>query len=183
MPTITRRTLVAAAAGAAGGAGTARAVPDRLSVVQSVDIARTPAQVWAIAGNFDSIATWHPVVASSPATKGNAVGSVRALTLKAPGDPGFDEELLRYDGEGRSYDYRIVAVDPAVLPVRDYTATFAAGPGPGGGCTIIWSASFLRGSDSDSPPAGMDDAGSKAAVTGVFRGGLDGIKAMAERAG
>lgn len=59
--------------------------PTRQRVSQTVDIARSPDEVWAIVKDFDAIARWHPVIVSSPADKGNEVGSKRMLTLRAPG--------------------------------------------------------------------------------------------------
>jgi len=51
--------------------------PTRQKVSQTVDIARTPAQVWAICGDFDALSRWHPAIASSPASNGNIPGSKR----------------------------------------------------------------------------------------------------------
>ena len=183
---IRRRTLLAGWAFAAAGAATRPALahgPTRQRVTQTVDIARTPEQVWAIAGDFDAIARWHPVIASSPATKGNEVGSVRTLTLKADGAPKFDEELLKYDTVGRSYQYKILAVDPKVLPVNNYMAWFEVQPNPAGGSTVEWRAAFYRGYMLNDPPPELNDAASSKAVAGVLRAGLDNLKTLAERAG
>ena len=181
---ISRRRLVATLAAVAAGAHQARAHgPTRQKVTQAVDIARTPDQVWAVVGDFDSIARWHPLIASSPADRGNAVGSKRTLTLKAEGDPHFDEELVKYDAAARSYQYRIEKVDPKVLPVTNYTAWFEVSDNPAGGSTIEWRAAFYRGYPLNDPPPEMNDAASVKAVPGVLRAGLDNIKAIAERAG
>ena len=155
--------------------------PTRQKVVQTIDIARTPDQVWAIVGPFDSIATWHPLVSSSPADHGNDIGSKRTLTLKAEGAPSFQEELVKYDSAARMYQYRIEAVDPKVLPVNNYQAWFELQDGPAGGCTIEWRAAFYRGYMLNDPPPELNDAASSAAVKAVFRAGLDNIKVLAER--
>ncbi len=57
-------------------------------VKQSIDTTATPEKVWTVIGDFNGIADWLPPAASSPATDGNNVGSVRTITLKAPGDLG-----------------------------------------------------------------------------------------------
>ena len=157
--------------------------PTRQKSSQTVNIARTPDQVWAIVGDFDSIARWHPVVASSPADKGNQVGSKRTLTLKAEGAPHFDEELIKYDAAAHSYQYKIDKVDPKVLPVNNYQAWFEVQANPAGGSTIEWRAAFYRGYMLNDPPPELNDAASVKAITGVFRAGLDNIKLLAERAG
>lgn len=177
-----RRTLLGALGGLAASPALAHG-PTRQRVTQTVDIARTPEQVWAIVGDFDSIGRWHPAVASSPADKGNAIGSKRRLTLRAPGDPSFEEELLKYDAEARSYQYKIEKVDPKVLPVNNYTAWFEVQPGASGGARVEWRAAFYRGYMLNDPPPDLNDAASVRAITGVFRGGLDNIKALAERTG
>ena len=155
--------------------------PTRQKVVQTIDIARTPDQVWAIVGPFDSIAIWHPLVASSPADHGNDIGSKRTLTLKAEGAPSFQEELVKYDAGARMYQYRIESVDPKILPVNNYQAWFELQDGPAGGCTIEWRAAFYRGYMLNDPPPELNDAASSAAVKAVFRAGLDNVKVLAER--
>lgn len=157
--------------------------PTRQKVIQTIDIARTPDQVWALVGNFDSIATWHPLIASSPADHGNDIGSKRTLTLKAEGTPSFQEELVKYDAAGHSYQYKIEAVDPKILPVNNYQAWFELQDGPAGGCTIEWRAAFYRGYMLNDPPPELNDAASSAVVKAVIRAGLDNIKLLAERAG
>ncbi len=183
---IHRRRLIATLATAAAGLAAHRAQahgPTRQKVTQTVDITRTPTQVWAIVGDFDSIARWHPLIASSPADRGNEVGSKRTLTLKAEGEPHFDEELVKYDAAAHSYQYKIEKVDPKVLPVNNYTAWFEVQDNPAGGSTIEWRAAFYRGYMLNDPPPELNDAASSKAVAGVLRAGLDNIKAIAERAG
>ena len=180
---VPRRTLLTALAMGAAVRPALAHGPTRQKVTQTVDIARTPDQVWAIVGDFDSIAKWHPLIASSPADKGNEIGSKRTITLKMEGDPHFDEELVKYDGTEHTYQYRIEKVDPKVLPVNNYTAWFEVQANPAGGTTIEWRAAFYRGYPLNDPPPELNDAASVKAVTGVLRAGLDNIKAIAERAG
>ena len=182
---IHRRRLIATLATAAGLATHQAQAhgPTRQKVTQTVDIARTPDQVWAIVGDFDSIARWHPAIASSPADHGNAVGSKRTLTLRAEGAPQFEEELVKYDAAAHSYQYKIEKVDPKVLPVNNYNAWFEVQANPAGGTTIEWRAAFYRGYMLNDPPPELNDAASSKAVAGVLRAGLDNIKALAERAG
>ena len=101
---ISRRRLVATLAATAALVRQAQAHgPTRQKVTQTVDVARTPDQIWAIVGDFDSIARWHPLIASSPADHGNDIGSKRTITLKAEGEPHFEEELAKYDAAAHSY--------------------------------------------------------------------------------
>ena len=172
----TRRTLIAAAASLAALPARAHG-PTRQKASQTVDIARTPDQVWAIIAPFDAIAQWHPIIASSPADRGNEVGSKRILTLKAPGDPSFVEELIKYDAAGRSYGYRItdLPANKTVLPVSDYRSTIRVAEAPGGGSTVTWRGDFLRADTADQPAAGMGDRDAVTAVRGVYRAGLENV--------
>ncbi len=179
---LTRRTLLTAAAAGIVARPALAHGPTRQKVTQTVDIARTPDQVWAICGDFDSIARWHPLIASSPATTGNEVGSVRTITLKAEGDPSFEENLVKYDAAGHSYQYRIEKVDPKILPVNNYSSWFEVQDNPSGGATVEWRSAFYRGYMLNDPPPELNDVASAKAVTDVLRAGLDNIKALAERA-
>jgi hypothetical protein len=154
--------------------------PTRQKIVETVDVDKPVDQVWAIIKDFDSISKWHPAVASSVATKGNEVDSVRHLVLKAPGDPSFDEVLDKYDAAGHSYKYEIPKVDPKILPVNDYTSTISVLDNGKGGSTVEWKGAFYRGYMLNDPPPELNDENSVAAVRKVYRAGLDNIKKIAE---
>jgi len=140
-------------------------------VTETVTTTASPKTVWQVIGKFDSIAQWLPNVASSPADKGNKVGSVRVITLNAPGNPTVTEKLTAR--KGHSYSYEIEQVDPKVLPVTAYTSTISVAKA-GAGSIVTWHGSFT-------PPSGVDDATSSKAVSGLYRSGLDNIKALAEK--
>lgn len=184
MTHITRRSVVGALAFMAAGlvaAGSATAHgPTRQRVSQTVEIAKPPEAVWAIVKDFDGFARWHPLVASSKADRGNEVGSKRTVVLKAPGDPSFVEELLKYSDADRSMSYKIEAVDPKILPVNNYMAWLEVRPNPSGGSTVEWRSAFYRGYMLNDPPPELNDAAAVKAVTGVFRAGLDNLKRVAE---
>jgi hypothetical protein len=154
--------------------------PTRQKIVETVEIAKPVDQVWAIVKDFDSLSKWHPAVASSVADKGNEIGSVRKVVLKAPGDPSFDEVLDKYDAAEHSYKYEIPKVDPKVLPVNTYTSTISVLDNGKGGSTVEWKGAFYRGYMLNDPPPELNDEASAAAVRGVYRAGLDNIKALAE---
>jgi len=156
--------------------------PTRQKIVETIDIDKPVAQVWAIVKDFDAISKWHPAIASSVADKGNEIGSTRKLVLKAPGDPGFDEVLDKYDPDAHSYKYEIPKVDPKILPVNDYTSTITVTDNGKGGSTMEWKGAFYRGYMLNDPPPELNDESSVAAVRKVYRAGLDNVKAIAESA-
>jgi hypothetical protein len=163
---MTRSLLLAACATLAFATAAAAA-----EVTETVDTTASPKTVWKLIGKFDAIVNWLPGVASSPADKGSKVGSVRILTLKAPGNPTVVETLTAH--KGHSYSYRIDKVDPKVLPVTGYTSTISVTKTPTGS-TVSWHGDF-------SPAGGADDAASEKAVSGLYKSGLDNIKTLVEK--
>ena len=154
--------------------------PTRQKVIETVDIDRPIDAVWAIVKDFDALAKWHPAVASSAATKGDEVGSVRTVVLKAPGDPKILEELLSYDDVGHSYHYEIKDVDVKVLPVQNYTSWLTVKDNGHGGAILEWKGAFYRGDQRNDPLPELNDDAAVAAVKGVYRPGLDNVKKIAE---
>ncbi len=142
-----------------------------VEVSQAVTTTASPKKVWSVIGQFDGIAGWLPGTVSSPADKGNKLGSVRVITLKAPGDPTVKEELTAR--HGYSYSYKILEVDPKVLPVSNYSSTISVVKAAGGS-TVTWKGEF-------DPAGGADENAAAKAVSGLYRAGLDNIKALAEK--
>ncbi len=140
-------------------------------VTETVETSAPPKAVWKVIGKFDAIMDWLPGVASSPATKGSKVGSVRTITLKAPGNPTVVETLTARGG--RSYSYTIDKVDPKVLPVTGYSSTISVTKTKGGS-TVTWHGDFT-------PAGGATEAASEKAVSGLYRSGLDNIKTLVEK--
>ena len=140
-------------------------------VTQSITTTASPKAVWALIGPFGGISGWLPGAASSPADHGDTVGSVRVITLKAPGNPTVREKLTAR--KGHSYSYAILAVNPKVLPVAGYTSTISVVKA-GSGSTIIWHADFQ-------PAGGVDEAAADKAVTGLYQAGLANIRTMVEK--
>ncbi len=153
--------------------------PSRQKVVETVEIARPPAEVWAKIGNFADM-SWVPVVFSTEATKGNEIGSVRTLTLKDASGPKIVEELRKYDAAKMTYSYGITEVDVKVLPVNNYASTVTVKPGANGGSEVEWKAGFYRGYPLNDPPPELNDEASKAAVVSLYRSTLDALKTKLE---
>jgi hypothetical protein len=154
--------------------------PSRNKIVETVDIDRPVDKVWAIVKDFDGLAKWHPAAASSVADKGNEVDSVRTIVLKAPGDPKIIEALLSYDDAGRTYHYEIKEVDVKVLPVTNYSSWLTVRDNGHGGSTVEWKGAFYRGYPNNDPPPELNDDAAIAAVTKMYRAGLDNLKKIAE---
>lgn len=154
--------------------------PTRQKVTETVEIAAPPAQVWARVGQFHDM-SWHPAVAATAGDGGNAIDSVRVLSLGAADGPTITEQLYKYDDAKRTYSYRITEVDVAVLPVTNYSSHLTVKDGANGGSLVEWRGAFYRGYPNNDPPPELNDEAAVAAVTGVYRAGLDALKAEMEK--
>jgi hypothetical protein len=141
-----------------------------VALTEKVEIAASPAAVWAATKDFGNIPSWHPAFVGSTNTNGNQPGSVRVLNL---GGPTITEELVRFNDEHKNFTYKITQVDPSVLPLENYISWFAVRDNGNGGSSVIWMGNF--NTIGDAPAADV-----KKGVSGVYRAGLDNLKNMLE---
>jgi hypothetical protein len=153
--------------------------PSRQKVTETVTIAAAPEAVWARIGQFGDMG-WHPAIAATEAPDGNAIGSIRVLRVGAPDGPPVTEELYKYDDAAMTYSYRINEVDVAVLPVTNYSSHLTVKPAAEGGSLVEWRGAFYRGYPNNDPPEELNDAAAIAAVSGLYRAGLDALKSALE---
>jgi hypothetical protein len=177
---IARRAVVVAALSlVSAGLATAPALahgPSRQKVVEKIEIDAPADKVWAIVGNFQDM-SWHPAVAKTEGTGGNDVGAKRTLTLKDGGK--IEESVTKYDAAGKSLQYKIDNVDVKVLPVNNYAATITV-KDAGGKSEVEWKGAFYRGFMNNDPPPELSDEAALKAVTGIYKSGLEALKAKAE---
>ncbi len=152
--------------------------PTRQKVTEKVEINAPAEKVWAVIGSFQDM-SWHPAVANTEGNGGNTKGATRVLTLRPAGR--IIEALSNYDA-GKSLSYEITAVDVKVLPVSNYTSTLSV-EASGGKSVVEWKAAFYRGFLNNDPPPELSDEAAVRAIKGVFRAGLDALKAKVEAGG
>lgn len=150
--------------------------PTRQKVVESVLIDAPPARVWALIRDFSALKDWHPAIAESPADQGNTPGSVR--TLKLRNGATLAETLDAWDDAKMRYTYRVKDGLPA-LPVSNYASTISVSD-QDGRALVEWRGGFYRGHPNNDPPPELNDEAAVAAVTGVYRSGLEQLKKLAE---
>ena len=148
--------------------------PSRQKVTLTAEVAAPPEEVWAVIGNFQDM-SWHPYVYSTTGEGGNEIDATRVLTLKEEGGPTISEVLYKYNPEKMSYSYRITDVDVKVLPVNNYSSHLTVKPREGGGSIIEWRGAFYRGYPNNDPPPELNDEAAVAAVTDVYKAGLDAL--------
>lgn len=170
--------VLALAAAAILVCGTAQAHgPVRLKLEMSETLDATPDEVWTEIGQFENM-DWHPAVQRTELTSADAItpdASTRVLHLKAEaGDPTITEQLTKWQPEKRCYAYMITEVDVAVLPVTNYASTLCVND-EGGKAKVVWKAGFYRGYPNNEPPPELNDEAATAAVTDIYRAGLDAL--------
>nr|WP_294543838.1 SRPBCC family protein [uncultured Rhodopila sp.] len=151
--------------------------PTRQKVVQSVDIAAPPEAVWAVAGNFHDM-SWDPAVTATAGDGGNAVNSLRTLTLKSGGQ--ITESLERYEPAQFTYGTFLPHNDPKVLPVSNFSTVLTVSAAGDGKSTVQWRAAAYRGDPNNDPPPELNDEAAVAAMNAFLRTGLDGLKQKIE---
>lgn len=151
--------------------------PTRQKVRESIEISAPPAKVWAAISNFQDMG-WLPPVTKTEGQKGNEIGATRILTLT--GGATVEEELYKYEPDMQSYSYRITKVDVKVLPVTNYSSTLTVSPAPDGKAKLEWAGAFYRGYPNNNPPPELNDEAAKAAVSGLYKAGLEALKRKIE---
>jgi hypothetical protein len=140
------------------------AAAEAIEVKKRREAPGTPAEVWAVVGDFCAIKNWHPAVAECEQTEEDGV-TYRTLTL---GDGGKIKEKLT-DTDDTSYSYEIIE---SPLPVKNYAATLEIGEDDEPDrVEIEWEAEF----DAN----GVEDAEAEKIITGIFNDGVTGIKKAA----
>jgi hypothetical protein len=128
-------------------------------VHESITLDANAQRVWELIGQPGDIAEWAPLDASS------MEGDIRVCTM--PGVPGeIRERITRHSDEDRSYSYEIVS---APLPVSNYHSTISVSDADGGS-RVDWKGEF-------EPAEGTSDDDVVQMVAGVYRGGLDSLRA------
>lgn len=150
-----------------------------LKVSKSVAIDASPDAVWARCGNFNAIEAWLSVAAKTTLIRGenNVPGAQRRIDVKGGGI--VEEELLAYNANAHSFEYRILG---GVLPVSDYRSTFTAKPDGAGRTLVRWSSTFRRKDTGPNPAADANDDTALGAIGGLYETGLADLKRVVESA-
>lgn len=145
-----------------------------LNTFESIRVAAPADKAFAVVARWDALQSWCPAFAKTEIVSGgNAVGSVRAITLKD--GPTFTEELLALDAAGRSYKYKIIE---SPLPIVEYVSTVRVYD-MGDYSEIVWLASYKRRAK-DNPTAESDDPAMMNLVKGLYKACLGNAKKVAE---
>lgn len=120
--------------------------------------------LWDKLGGWCAIKEWHPAVAACDESK-EGDDTFRTLTLKDGGK--IKEKLL--DRGAMSYRYSIVE---SPLPVKNYEAQFSVTPDDDDldEINVVWSSTYDAAD-------GKEDKEARSTIDGIFKAGIDSIKA------
>lgn len=146
----------------------------------SIEINAPAVKVWAKLRDFQDM-SWHPAIAKTEGTGGNAANATRILLLQGGGS--ISEYLDSHDDAMMTYAYRIGAVEVNVLPVTGYSSRISVAAAGENKSVVTWQGAFYRGYPNNDPPAELNDEASVSAVTTVYRVGLENLKKLVENSG
>lgn len=152
------------------------AIDETIRYKETIEINAPADKVWAKIGNFGDM-SWHPAVAKTAITSGKAdeSGATRVLTMQDGGL--INEVLINYDAAGMTMKYEITE---SVLPVREFGATLKVETAGDGKTLVTWRSMFKRKDPANPGAKGQDDEAAKAAISGIFKSGLENIKKISE---
>jgi Polyketide cyclase / dehydrase and lipid transport len=142
--------------------GRLRAAPPtdhQATVVESIDLAASPDQVWALIGPFGAM--WHPLFAKIQVT-GAGIGQLR--TIETIDGKQIIERLEAIDDSQRRCRYAMISG----IPAEDYTGTLDVKP-MGTGSSVEWRVQYLAD--------GQSDTIVKTVVSTLLKTGLESLKA------
>ncbi len=160
--------------------------PTRQKVVEEITINAPIEEVWKEAGDFCSIAQWHPGV-----ERCEREGKRRLLVLK--GGYKIVDELKKFQPERFMYKYKTKRMDAVstlkwhgeevqvpVIPVANFSAVFQLKEVSDGATKAVWKGAFYRAYLKNDPPESMAEEAARTAVRKFFQEGLEGLKALVE---
>ncbi len=152
------------------------AIDETIRYKETIEVNAPADKVWAKIGNFGDM-SWHPAIAKTAITSGKAdeAGATRVLTTQDGG--AINEVLINYDAAGMTLKYEITE---SVLPVREYGATLKVEAAGEGKSIVTWRSMFKRKDPANPGAKGQDDEAAKAAISGIFKSGLENIKKISE---
>jgi len=150
--------------------------PTPIKVSETIAVAAKPEAVWAIAGKFDGLASWHPDVKAVKAKGGDAAGAERELTLKGGV---VKEGLDEYDAANFKMTYRMSDPNLDAIPASSYSVTLTIKP-VAGGSEVAWYGRLYRGDTSNEPPDNLNDDAARTAMSDFLKAGLGGLKKKVE---
>nr|WP_219730832.1 SRPBCC family protein [Pseudomonas veronii] len=134
-------------------------VPTASSVIE---VPVSADQVWQLVGGFDALPDWLPLIVESKPGDGG-----RLRHLKTADGGVVVERLQTFDNVARTYSY---SIEESPFPVSAYLATLRVEALTESSAKVTWSGVFT-------PVPDTTDEAVEALFAGVYRGGLEALRA------
>ena len=135
-----------------------------VEITREVRVSAMPEEVWALIGDFGSIAEWHPFCMSAAV---KTVGDTLQRTMLVEEGQKIVVQLESHSDQNRSYSCSMVSAGP--LPVTKLFTELAV-EADTDGSLIRWSGQFEAGDD-------IPDEYTKTVMTSIFDIGLGALHA------
>jgi len=132
----------------------------------SETVAAPAAKVWELLGDFGGVTKWGGSMLQSCKVEGEGVGAVRRVGL--PGGMEITERLEAFDAAKRSLTYSIIGKSP--IPIKNYVSVCSVVETGANACRVDWSGTF--------EPDGVAEEQAKGMVSGIYTGGIAGVKKL-----
>ena len=132
----------------------------------SETVAAPAAKVWELLGDFGGVSKWGGPMLQSCKIEGEGVGAVRRIGL--PGGMEIAERLEALDAAKRSLTYSIIGKSP--IPIKNYVSVCSVVETGANACRVDWSGTF--------EPDGVAEEQAKGMVSGIYTGGIAGVKKL-----
>ncbi len=158
-------------AGLAAISLTAFAGNTNLHSYYSLNIDAPASRIWDAIKDFDALDVWHPLFSSVDykSRANNEVGAVRTLTIID--GPSFDEELLAWDANNKTYTYRVI--DPTSLPLKQYQSTMQVIQLESGVSNVTWRSSYQNNSNGEIADEELIEL-----LNRVYKAGLEQVRTL-----
>lgn len=156
--------------------------PSRQKVVEEIEINASPAKVWNVIRDFCSIKDWNPNIKNCQAIQGSEIGSVRMIEFE--NGEQITEKLFKFDPANKKMLYAMEKLEAGRvikgMPVATLSSTITVTE-HNGQAKVQFKGAFYRAFSGTQPPPDQTDEACIAAVKKLYRAGLEGIRAIAEK--
>ena len=153
--------------------------PSRVLIKEEISVNASTEKVWSIISDFCSIKTWHPAVTDCTSDKGNAIESVRTITLENGEE--ITEILAKHKPE--KFMLQHYMKDGQTLktyPITTHSLTITVTDDGNNKSIVQWKGAFYRAFQGPNPPPELSDKAATEKLTIFYKNGLQSIKAISE---
>lgn len=153
--------------------------PSRVLLKEQISINASTDKVWSIISDFCSIKDWHPLVKNYTSNQGNAINSVRTITLENGEE--ITEILAKHKPEKLMLQhYMQDGQTLKTYSITTHSLTITVTDDSNNGSIIQWKGAFYRTFQGPNPPPELSDVAATEKLTMFYKSGIQSIKKISE---